>query len=100
MGRVFRGSVKVRGLCAACGLALHHQRADGAPPYFTILIVTHLAMPGMVFLERFAAPPQWLHLMLWLPLVLGLSQFLPPRIEGTLIGLQWARRRHGFGAGD
>ncbi len=58
----------------------------------------------MGLLERWAAPPQWRHLLLWLPLVLALvlalSLILLPRVKGAIIGLQWARRRHGFGAAD
>ena len=50
------------------------------------------------------APPQWRHLLLWLPLVLALvlalSLILLPQVTGAIIGLQWARRRHGFGAAD
>ncbi len=54
----------------------------------------------MVLLERWAAPPQWLHFVLWLPLVLTLSLLLRPRVTGAIIGLQWARGMHGFGAAD
>ncbi len=54
----------------------------------------------MVLLERSAAPPQWLHFLLWLALVPTLSLSLLPRVTGAIIGLQWARRRHGFGAAD
>ncbi len=97
---MFRGYVKVRERCRACGLELHHHRADDAPPYFTGLIVARLVVPAMVLLERLAAPPQWLHFLLWLPLVLVLSLLLLPRVKGAIIGLQWARRMHGFGAAD
>ena len=62
-GPVFRGYVKVRERCGACGLELHHHRADDAPPYFTILIVAHLVVPTMVLLQRVAAP-QWRHFLL------------------------------------
>lgn len=99
-GPVFRGYVKVRERCGACGLELHHHRADDAPPYFTSPIVAHLVVPAMVLLERSAAPPQWLHFLLWLALVPTLSLILLPRVTGAIIGLQWARRRHGFGAAD
>jgi len=36
--------------------------------------------------------------VLWLPLTLVLSLWLLPRIKGALIGLQFARRMHGFGS--
>ncbi len=99
-GPVFGGYVKVRERCGACGLELHHHRADDAPPYFTGLIVAHPVVPAMVLLERWAAAAQWLHFLLWLPLVLALSLLLLPRVTGAIIALQWARGRHAFGAAD
>jgi uncharacterized protein (DUF983 family) len=76
---------------------LHHQRADDAPPYFTMVIVAHVVVAGVLMLEKTYAPPSWVHMAIWLPLVVILSLFLLPRVKGALIGLQWALRMHGFG---
>ena len=99
-GGLFDGYLKVRRVCAACGLAFHHQRADDAPPYFTIMIVGHIVVGGMLWLETAAHPPTWVHLSLWLPLTLGLTLVLLPAVKGSLIGLQWALKMHGFDAPD
>jgi uncharacterized protein (DUF983 family) len=29
-----------------------------------------------------------------------LSLYLMPRLKGGIVGLQWAKRMHGFGGGD
>ena len=96
-GKVFSGYTKVKPECGHCGLELHHQRADDAPAYFTILIVGHLIASSILITEKIAHPPTWLHMMIWIPLCIGLSLFLLPRIKGALIALQWALRMHGFG---
>ncbi|MFC3677218.1 DUF983 domain-containing protein [Ferrovibrio xuzhouensis] len=96
-GRMFRSYLKVNDNCPACGLQLSMHRADDAPPYFTILIVGHIIVPLMLVLEQEFHPAEWVHMVLWLPLTLILSLTLLPRIKGTLIGLQWAKRMHGFG---
>ena len=96
-GRLFGKFLKVNPTCPACGEELHHQRADDAPPYFTILIVGHVVVPLMFWLERDYAPAEWVHAAIFLPLTTILSLYLLPRIKGALIGLQWARRMHGFG---
>jgi len=96
-GRIFRGYLKVRPFCETCGLELQLQRADDAPPYFTILIVGHIVIPGMLILQQQADPPAWLQYAIWLPLALLLTVILLPRVKGALIGLQWARAMHGFG---
>ena len=56
-GGLFRRYLKVVDTCPACGEAMHHQRADDAPPYFTILIVGHLIVPAALLLEQTAQPP-------------------------------------------
>jgi uncharacterized protein (DUF983 family) len=99
-GRLFDSYLKVRSQCATCDLAFHHHRADDAPPYFTIMIVGHVVVGGMLWLETAQHPPVWLHMTLWLPLTLLLTLALLPTVKGALIGLQWALRMHGFDSPD
>ncbi len=89
--------LKVHEQCSACELELHHQRADDAPPYFTITLVAHIVMPALLITERLWHPPEWVHMSIWLPLTLALTLFFLPRVKGALIGLQWAKAMHGFG---
>ena len=98
-GSLYRGFLKVADHCPQCNEALHHHRADDAPPYFTIFIVGHLVVGGVLALEKAAAPEAWVHAVIWVPLTLLLSLLMLPRIKGALVGLQWALRMHGF-AGD
>ncbi len=97
-GRLFRAYLKVADTCPDCHEALHHHRADDAPPYLTIVIVGHLIIAGVLLLEQTVAPPEWLHMVLWLPLTVVLSLVLLPSIKGSIVGLQWANRMHGFGS--
>jgi uncharacterized protein (DUF983 family) len=96
-GPLFRQYLKVADRCPACGEELHHHRADDAPPYFTIMIVGHIIIGGVLMLEQAYAPDTWVHLVIWCPLLLVLSLWLLPRVKGALVGLQWALRMHGFG---
>jgi len=93
---LFRRYLKVWDACPSCGQALHHHRTDDAPPYFTIFIVGHVIVGGVLALERAFAPATWVHLALWLPLTLLGSLLLLPRVKGALVGLQWALYMHGF----
>lgn len=96
-GALFKSFLKVADKCPKCGEELHHHRADDAPPYFTIFIVGHLIGAGVLILERMYAPDTWVHYAIWMPLLLGMTLWLLPRIKGALVGLQWALRMHGFG---
>jgi uncharacterized protein (DUF983 family) len=95
-GHLFRAFLKVVDHCAACGEALHHQRADDAPAYFVILITGHIVVPLTLAVEVMFAPPYWLHLLIWLPLTLALAIGLLQPVKGAIIGWQWAHYMHGF----
>ena len=99
-GALYKSYLKVADACPACGEELHHQRADDAPPYFTILIVGHIIGAGVLMLEQAYHPETWVHYLIWLPLLLGMSLWILPRVKGALVGLQWAFRMHGFGGPD
>ncbi len=94
--KIFRAYLKVNDICPNCHEELHHHRADDAPPYFTMLIVGHVIVGGVLALEQSHAPPTWVHAAIWLPLLLIMSLALLPPIKGALVGLQWALRMHGF----
>jgi uncharacterized protein (DUF983 family) len=100
VGRLFQGYLRVVDRCAACGEELHHHRADDAPPYFTILIVGHIIVGLVMSVEMLWSPPIWVHLLLWMPLTLGLALGLLRPIKGIIVGMQWAFYMHGFGGED
>jgi uncharacterized protein (DUF983 family) len=98
-GRVYASYLKVNDSCPSCSEELHHQRADDAPPYFTMSIVAHIVVFGILYLEQNYTLDLWLQLAIWLPTTVLLSLWLLPRVKGALIGYQWANRMHGFGSG-
>jgi uncharacterized protein (DUF983 family) len=95
--KMFTSYLKVAEYCPACGEALHHHRADDAPPYFTMFIVGHIILSLLMTVEVSYAPPVWLHLVIWLPLTAVLCLALLPSVKGIIVAVQWAQRMHGFG---
>ena len=95
-GKLFRAFLKPVAACDRCGEDLSHQRADDAPPYFTIVIVGHIIVPLMTAVFLATELSTLAHLAIWLPLTLVLSLGLLQPIKGALIGLQWALYMHGF----
>ncbi|TRW98468.1 DUF983 domain-containing protein [Paracoccus sp. M683] len=96
-GRIFSGYLSVNDHCPNCGEALHHQRADDGPAYLTILIVSHLAAPLLLWIFVAYRPSTFSMLLGFGTGTVLASLLLLPRIKGAMIGLQWARRMHGFG---
>lgn len=95
-GRLFNGYLKPVLACGHCGEDLSHQRADDAPPYFTMLIVGHIIVPIMVAVALSTELSNLTHILIWVPLTAAMALALLRPVKGTIIGLQWALRMHGF----
>ncbi len=97
-GPMMRSYLKVRDTCPVCGEDLHHQRADDGPAYLTILIVGHLMAPLLLFVFAHWQPDPLIIASVFSVGCVALSLYLLPRLKGAMVGIQWAKRMHGFGA--
>ncbi len=88
--KLFGGFLKVVESCPSCEAPLGLARADDAPPYFTILVVGHIVVPLMLWLERAYAPPLLWQAALWLPVTLVMSLALLRPIKGATVGVMTA----------
>lgn len=95
-GKIYRSYLKVADTCPACGLPLHLQRADDFPPYVIIFLLPHIMIPLAWALEQHYAPPMWVHMVIWPPVILALTLLLLPPVKGAIIALQWHMGMHGF----
>ncbi len=109
MGRGFRGRcphcgeghlygrfLKVVPTCEVCGEELHHHRADDFPAYCVMVILGHVYIPLILTVEAAYGWPYWLHLSVWIPLVLLSTLLLLQPVKGAIVGLQWQTGMHGF----
>ena len=95
-GRLMKGYLKLRDTCPNCAEDLSHARADDGPAYVTILIVGKVTIGLMAHVFIVYRPDP---LAMALGFTLGsvaLALFLLPRLKGAFVGIQWAKRMHGF----
>ena len=97
-GPLLRGYLKVRDQCPVCEEHLHHHRADDGPAYLTILIVGHLMAPIILWAFTTFRPEPAVLASVFSVGCVALSLWLLPRLKGAIVGVQWAKRMHGFGA--
>jgi uncharacterized protein (DUF983 family) len=95
-GKLFRAFLKVDGNCSVCNLDFTPHRADDLPAYLVIVIVGHLLVPIILWVETNYSPPVWLQLSIYLPFTLVASLLLLQPVKGAVVGMQWALRMHGF----
>lgn len=97
-GRLYCAFLKVDDHCSVCRLDFTGQRADDLPAYLVIVIVGHVLVPVILWIEVDYAPSLAFQLGVYLPITaLASIAFLQP-VKGAVVALQWSLRMHGFGA--
>ena len=95
-GKLFRAFLKVDNSCSACGLDYTPHRADDLPAYLVIVIVGHIVVPVVLWVETNYSPAIWLQMAIYLPFTFLSSLLLLQPVKGAVVGFQWALRMHGF----
>ena len=91
-GKLFAGFLDVAEHCAVCNLDLTQQNSGDAPAVFIILVLGGVVVGLAFLLETTFAPPMWLHLLIWFPLILGGSIGLLRPFKAIMIALQYKHR--------
>lgn len=97
-GPMMKSYLKVRDTCPVCSEALYHHRADDGPAYLTILIVGKVSVTAILYAFLAYRPDPMVLASVSAVGAVALSLYLLPRLKGAIVGLQWAKRMHGFGA--
>ena len=70
-------------------MALGHYPADDAPPYIAISLVSFLIVPMAFYTGYSWNLPNYLQLLIWIPVTLVLVLLTLPSIKGAVIGVLW-----------
>jgi uncharacterized protein (DUF983 family) len=91
-GPLFKGFLKVRPRCEACGLDFAFADAGDGPAFFIMSFVGILVVALALWVEFTYEPPIWLHLLIWFSLTAVLSLALVRPTKGLMIALQYFHR--------
>ena len=91
-GRLFAGFLNLAPRCSACGLDFSFADSGDGPAVFVILIVGFVVAGAALLTEIAYSPPIWVHMVLWLPLVLVLCLGTLRPLKGVLVALQYHHR--------
>lgn len=97
-GRLYCAFLKVDDHCSVCRLDFTGHRADDLPAYLVIVIVGHVLVPVILWIEVDYAPSLAFQLGVYLPITALASIALLQPVKGAVVALQWSLRMHGFGA--
>ena len=79
-------------VCDICDLDLHAEDNGDGSSVFVMFIVGPAVVSLAFWLEVAVAPPYWLHMVIWPPLVIVRSIALLSPFKATLIALQFRNK--------
>jgi uncharacterized protein (DUF983 family) len=91
-GRLFDGFLTLAPRCSNCGLEFDFADAGDGPAVFIMMIVGFIVVGLALVVEFTIHPPYWVHAVIWIPLVLGLSIGLLRPLKGLMIAQQYRQR--------
>ena len=92
IGPLYAGFLTLAERCTACDLDLKAADSGDGPAVFIIFIVGAVVTGLALWVDIAFAPPYWVHMVLWTPVVLvGCLGLLRP-FKATLIALQYQHR--------
>lgn len=89
---LFDGLLEVKPGCPSCGLDFASVNSGDGPAVFVILILGFIVVGLALWVELAFAPPVWLHLVLWTPVIIGGAILLLRPFKATLIALQFRHK--------
>jgi uncharacterized protein (DUF983 family) len=94
-GKLYDGLLTVTPRCPQCGLDLGAQDAGDGPAVFVVFILGAAVVALAILVEVLFAPPMWVHIVVWTPVILvGAILMLRP-LKAALIALQYRHRALG-----
>jgi len=92
VGKTFSGYLKISERCPVCGLGLEgHDTGDGAVVP-AMLLLGSLVVGLAAYVEFTFEPPLWVHAVLWVPTILGLTMMILQPLKGVSLALQYKYR--------
>jgi uncharacterized protein (DUF983 family) len=95
-GALYTKYLELADRCPDCGEDLSHARADDGPAYLTILVTAKVMGTLMLLVFETWQPPPLVLFGVFSVGVVTMALYLLPRFKGLIVGVQWAKRMHGF----
>ena len=86
---MFEGFLTVRERCDVCGLGLAGHDAGDGPAVFGIFILGFGVVGLAGFVEYLFAPPLWLHVLVWTPVIAAGGLLLLRPLKGLTVAIQY-----------
>ncbi len=91
-GHLFTSFINIAPKCDACGLDFDFADAGDGPAVFVILFAGFIVLGTALYVEIEYEPPMWVHMAIFLPMVLVVVLGLLRPLKGLLVALQYRNK--------
>jgi len=88
-GKLFDGFLTLKPECDSCGLNFTFANVGDGATIFVIMIAGAIVVTAALFTEVNYQPPYWVHVALWIPLILIVTLWPLRGLKSLLISLQY-----------
>jgi len=89
MGKLYDGFLTVAPKCSCCGLDYGPFDSGDGPAVFIVMILGFVVVGLALVVEVKFSPPLWVHMLLWIPLIVGGSLALLRPAKALMVGAQY-----------
>ena len=93
-GPLYDGLLAVRDSCEKCGLDYSVLDSHDGAAFFIIVGYSAILIPLVLLVELIWAPPLWVHVVLWVPIVTGGSILLQRPLKAWLMAQQYRHKAY------
>ncbi len=97
-GRLYEGYLTVAERCEHCGLDLRQADSGDGPAVFLILGLGALFVPLALWVDAVWSPSKWVHMAIWVPLVLGTTLLAIRPLKAYFVAQQYRHRASDSGS--
>lgn len=91
---LFSGLIAFAPKCNQCGLDFEQFNVGDGAAAFLIMIIGALVVVGAAMLEVIASPPFWVHIVIWVPVVIGLTLLTLRLTKAALLASEYMNAAH------
>ena len=91
-GHLFKGFINIAPKCDVCDMEFDFADAGDGPAVFVILIAGFIVLGAALYVEIKYEPPMWVHMAIFLPMVLVVVLGMLRPLKGLLVALQYRNK--------
>jgi len=88
-GKLYDGFLTVAPKCSCCGLDFSPFDSGDGPAVFIVMLLGFVVVGLALVVEVKFSPPLWVHMLLWIPLIVGGSLGLLRPAKALMVAAQY-----------